>query len=378
MKCVSAGVLGRGLVVGLGAWVAAIGCSRDQSAAQDKSAAATAAVKEAPPPVVAPKATIPSAPKSLGALKIPSDNPLTAEKVALGHKLFFDPRLSADGSRSCYSCHQNEDGTGGHEPMAVGAMSKQLTRHSPIIWNVGYLPAFYWDGRAPSLEAQMKGAWGGGNMGVGADNLQKKADEIGLLPEYKPLFRSAFPGEGATPDTIAQAVASYERTLFCGDTAFDKFFAGDKSALTAEQKQGWEIFSSAEKGNCASCHTPPFFSDAYLAPGGAYHNAGVGIAGKKPDEVDVGRQKVSNSPSDFAAFKTPSLRNVGKSAPYFHDGSAKTLIEAVRFMASGGYKNSNLDDKLTKVSANKLSDADIGALVSFLGALDCENTLSKP
>src|SRR5690606_25087222 len=128
------------------------------------------------------------------------------------------------------------------------------------------------------------------------------------------------------PDTIAKAVAAYERTLFCADTAWDKFSAGDKSAMTSEQQEGWKLFVG--KAACNSCHTPPMFSDAYTSMDGAFHNTGIGVKGKKKEEVDSGRKKVSKSDTDWAAMKTPSLRNVSKSAPYFHDGSAKTLEEA--------------------------------------------------
>lgn len=249
-----------------------------------------------------------------------------------------------------------------------------MPRHAPQMWNVAYLPAFYWDGRADSLESQATAAWAGGNMGVGKENLQKKADEIGLKPEYEALFAEAFPGEGATPDTIVKALAAYERTLTCGETAWDKFSAGDASALDEEQKKGWELFRS-DKAGCASCHTPPFFSDAFLAAGGAYHNAGVGIEGKKEAEIDTGRQAISKSASDFGAFKTPSLRNISRTAPYFHDGSAATLEAAVRFMAKGGFKNKNLDPKFVD---RKLSDAEIKSLVAFLGSLACEGTLTPP
>src|SRR5690606_6431925 len=228
----------------------------------------------------------------------------------------------------------------------------------------------YWDGRAATLEAQARGAWAGGNMGVGEENLLKKADEIGLKPEYEPMFDAAFPGEGATPDTIVKALAAYERTLFCGDTAWDRFEAGKSNELTDEQKKGWELFKG--KANCATCHTPPFFSDAYMASGGAYHNTGMGMEGKKPDEIDVGRQLVSGSASDYASFKTPSLRNVSKSAPYFHNGAVDSLEEAVRFMASGGYKNKNLDPKLVD---RKLTDDEVKAVVAFLKSLDYEGEL---
>ncbi len=338
---------------------------------QTQQAASAEAPKAEPKPAKPSHPPLPTPPKSLGKPKVPSDNPLTPAKVALGKKLFFDKRLSVDGSRACYSCHLNEDGTGGHEPMAIGAKEKQLTRHAPTMWNVAYLPRLYWDGRADSLEAQATGAWAGGNMGVGKENLAAKAEEIYLLKEYTALFDEAFPGIGGTSTTIAQALASYERTLFCGDTAFDKFTAGDQSALTAEQKAGWELFSG--KANCHSCHTPPFFSDAYMAEQGAYHNTGMGYQGKKPEEVDQGRGEISKIDSEMGAFKTPSLRNVSKSAPYFHNGSVATLEEAVRFMASGGFKNPKLDPKLVD---KKLSDAEIKSIVAFLSALDCDGELS--
>jgi cytochrome c peroxidase len=324
------------------------------------------------PQAALPTLVIPTPPKSFPPLRVPPNNPITPAKAALGKQLFFDPRLSADGSRACYSCHLDEDGTGGHGPLQIGAKNVPLTRHAPIMWNVAYLPAFYWDGRADSLEAQMLGAWGGANMGVGKENLSAKADELGALPEYRAQFEAVFPGEGATPTTISQAVATYERTLFCADTAFDKFSAGDSSALTDEQKKGWDVFTG--KGGCQNCHTPPFFSDAFLAEKGAYHNVGIGTLGKKPEEVDIGRQKISSSESDYAAFKTPSLRDVARSAPYFHDGSVATLAEAVTLMAKGGIKNKNLDSKL---SDRKLTPAEISSVVAFLGSLTCPGRLQS-
>jgi cytochrome c peroxidase len=361
-------VIGGALVVS-----GALGCSKQEKKPEPVApAVATPAGNTAP---AAPKAA--STPlelvSSLGKMKVPESNPATREKADLGQRLFFDPRLSGDGKTSCYSCHLNEDGTGGHDPIATGSGGKKLTRHSPVMWNVGYLPAYYWDGRSPTLEAQGKAALAGGNMGVGEENLQKKADEIGALPEYSKLFDAVFPTEGATPATIVQALATYERTLICADTAYDKFAAGDQSALTAEQKQGWEIFSG--KALCTSCHTPPFFSDAFTAVAGAYHNTGVGFEGVKEADVDIGRKKVSSSASDLGAFKTPSLRNVAKSAPYFHNGSVAKLEDAVKFMAGGGFKNPSLDPKLVD---HKLSKAEIQAVVAFLGSLSCDGKLTPP
>lgn len=309
---------------------------------------------------------------ALPEMPVPKKNPQTDEKVALGKKLFFDKRLSADGSVACYSCHQDSDGTGGGVPTAIGANEKKLSRHSPTMYNVGYLPALYWDGRAKSLEAQMKGAWAGGNMGVGKDNLETKAQEIIALPEYAADFKNAFPEEAPAADLIAQAISSYERTIVCSDTKFDKYAAGDKGALSDQEKDGLEVFMG--KGMCTACHAPPFFSTAYFGKG-TFYNVGIGIEGKEEADVDVGRMKVSEKESDWAAFKVPSLRNITKSAPYFHDGHTSDLKAAVRFMASGGYDNKN---KTPLMMDKKLSDEEIDLIVAFLGALECGTPLQQP
>lgn len=310
---------------------------------------------------------------ALGAVPIPAENPLTPAKVALGHQLFFDARLSVDGSRSCYSCHQNENGNGGAEAKAVGAAGRQLPRHSPVIWNVGYMPRFYWDGRSGSLEAQAKGAWGGGNMGVGADNLDVKAAEIGAIAGYAEQFRAIFGDRGATAETVAEAIASYERTLVCDDTRYDRFVSGDRGALNAEEQRGLELFNG--KAACTTCHTPPFFSAQFATEEGLYYNVGIGVAGMPEDEVDVGRQAVTESSSDWAAFKVPSLRNIANSSPYFHDGSVQTLEEAVRYMAGPGVGNRNLTPLLMD---RGLTEDEVADVVAFLGSLTCSGVLTQP
>jgi cytochrome c peroxidase len=310
----------------------------------------------------------------LPALELPAD-PKRAEKVSLGHALFFDKRLSVDGSRACYSCHLNEDGNGGHDPLAIGPGDKPLPRHSPVIWNVGYYKnSLYWDGRAATLEDNAKAAWGGGNMGVGAENLEKKAEEIGKIAGYKKLFAAAFPGEKkVTPDMVASALSEYERTLVCNDTAFDKYAAGDKAALSEEQQRGLDVFLG--KGQCSVCHAPPHFSTAMAVDGGAYFNVGIGTTGKAEADVDVGRMKITSAPGDWAAFKPPSLRNVAKSAPYFHDGSVATLEDAVKLMASGGIDNKN---KTALLADRKLTPAETADLIAFLRGLDCGGKLEEP
>jgi cytochrome c peroxidase len=210
-------------------------------------------------------------------------------------------------------------------------------------------------------------------MGVGKENLAAKAAEIAKIPGYAKQFKAVFPNEGVTPDTIAKAISAYERSLICDDTAYDRYAKGDSAALTEQQKQGWAVFMG--KGQCAVCHAPPLFSSAMGVPGGLYYNVGIGTAGKPEAEIDVGRSKVSGQDSDWAAFKVPSLRNVSKSAPYFHDGSANTLSEAVIVMARGGIPNRN---KTPLMVDRGLSDEEEAALISFLGALDCGGTLERP
>ncbi len=309
----------------------------------------------------------------LGAMPTPEENPQTDAKIELGHVLFFDKRLSVDGSRSCYSCHRNEDGNGGHEPIAIGAREKKQRRHSPVIWNVGYLGKLHGDGRSDSLETQAIDSLEGGNMGLGKDKLPSKTQQIAKIAGYRPLFEHAFPGQGATATTLVRALAAYERTLVCNDTAYDKYAKGDKAALTDAQKRGFVVFT--ERAKCDTCHTPPFFSIAYSSPQGVFYDVGIGTEGNEDKDIDPGRMAVTQNAADWAAFKPPSLRNVSNSAPYFHDGSRGKLEDAVRFMAGGGHENKNR----TPIMVDKhLSDDEIQAIVSFLGALSCNAQLTAP
>ena len=295
---------------------------------------------------------------------IPADNPMSKEKVSLGHKLFMDKRLSFDGSRSCYSCHQNQLGNADGRPKALGAGDKPLSRNTPTIWNVAYHKALYWDGRAPSLEKQALGAWKGGNMGVGADNLDAKAAEIGDLPEYRKDFESIFAvkeGEKVKPDHVAMALSAYERTLVCGNTAWDKGTASDAA------KRGFEVFSG--KGQCAACHYGELYAD------GNYHQIGIGFdaEGKVVGAEDMGRAKPSKDETMKYKFRTPTLRNVSKTAPYFHDGSVASLEQAVKYMAGGGNPKAPGNDPL--LQDRKLTDAEVKDVVAFLESLACTGEL---
>ena len=295
-------------------------------------------------------------------MPIPADNPMTPEKVALGRQLFFDERLSIDGSKSCYSCHVCEHGLTDGLPKAIGAGNKQLPRSSPTLWNIGYHKEFYWDGRSNSLEAQAMAAWKGANMGVG-DKTGEIAAKINALQGYKGQFQKVFQSD-ATPENMMKAIAAFERTIIGGNTAWDRFRAGDQSALSESAKRGWNIFLSIK---CNNCHDGILFTDQQ------YHNIGIGMDQKEPD---VGRFKVTNKPEDTGAFKTPTLRDIAKSAPYFHDGSAKTLEEAVDIMLAGGKPNEHLDKK--NLEAHKLLPEMREDVLNFLRSLAVDCTLSKP
>jgi cytochrome c peroxidase len=294
------------------------------------------------------------------AMPVPADNPMTPEKVALGRQLFFDERLSGDGSRSCYSCHVCEKGLTDGLAKAVGAFNKQLPRSSPTLWNIGYHKEFYWDGRSPSLEKQAMAAWTGANMGAKADEIVAK---LNAIEGYHSQFHHVFGGD-ATPDRIVQAIAAYERTIISGNTAWDRYRAGDQSALSESAARGWNVFQAIK---CTNCH------DGVLLTDQQYHNVGIGMDQKEPD---VGRFKVTNNPQETGAFKTPTLRDISKSAPYFHDGSTATLEEAVDIMLGGGKPNQYLDRK--NLEKHDVLPDQRAALLDFLKSLDVDCNLKKP
>lgn len=295
------------------------------------------------------------------AMSIPADNAMTPEKVALGRQLFFDERLSADGSRSCYSCHVCEKGLTDGLPKAVGALNKQLPRSSPTLWNIGYHKEFYWDGRSASLEKQAMAAWTGANMSAKADEIAAK---LNALEGYRAQFQKVFQSD-ATPDNIVKAIAAFERTIISGNTAWDRWRAGDQQAISMSAYRGWNIFQAIK---CNNCHDGVLFTDQQ------YHNVGIGMDQKEPD---AGRFNATKKPEDTGAFKTPTLRDIAKSAPYFHDGSANTLEEAVDIMLAGGKPNQYLDKK--NLQPHKILPEQREDLLNFLRSLTVDDcNLTKP
>jgi cytochrome c peroxidase len=304
-------------------------------------------------------------PLGLPPLPISAGNPPTAETIALGRRLFYDMRLSVDDTLSCASCHNPQlDFTDGRR-VALGVRGQSGTRNTPTILNAVYNPEQFWDGRSPSLEDQSGGPIANPvEMGQTHDACVVKLNRDG---GYRRDFAAAF---GSGPITIRKAemaVASFERTLISGNSPFDRYqFGGDKTAMGPAAVRGLAIFTDKERGNCSTCHTVDK-TDA-LFTDGKFHNLGAGM-NSEGELTDLGRYNQTKNEADRGAFRTPTLRNIAKTAPYMHDGSKKTLREVVDFYAGGGNGNPQLDKEIHEL---KLSGRDRDDLVAFLEALTCE------
>jgi cytochrome c peroxidase len=329
---------------------------------------------EPPPPPAPEPLTLPAdaanyAPHPLvGPMAIPADNAMSVDKATLGWQLFFDTRLSGKGDRSCYGCHVNEKGlTDGLVKNTNATNGMPLPRHTPTLWNIGYHTEWYWDGRAKTLEGQALAAWKLANMGAKDPMADKVQDaviaRINAVPSYQAQFKKVF-NAPADEKNVTQALATYMRTIVSRDTAWDKFTAGDTSAMSDAAKRGWQTFQEAK---CINCHRGVLFTDL------SYHNVGIGSKDEKPD---VGRFTVTKEEKDTGAFKTPTLRDVARSAPYFHDGSVATLQEAVTLMAKGGVPNKFIDK--TNLADRKLKPEQIADVVEFLNALTEPTPLKEP
>ena len=288
-------------------------------------------------------------PAGLKPLSIPDDNPLTVQKIELGKQLYFDPRLSIDNTVSCASCHDPAKGWSNGERFATGIKGQKGGRSAPTIINAAYQDFQFWDGRAHRVEGQALGPIQNPiEMGMKLDDLVVKLNKIA---GYKQQFQSIF-GTDVTTDGIAKAIASFERTVLSGDAPFDRYKAGDKSALSAAALRGFDVFFN--KAHCSACHQGPNFTD------GAFHNLGVGIDDSNPD---IGRQSETKLLGDRGAFKTPTLREIARSAPYMHDGRFKTLEEVVEYYVKGCTANAQLDEEIFPLKLTPQQKAD---LVTFL------------
>ena len=296
-----------------------------------------------------------SPPLGLPPIAVPADNPLNSEKVELGKLLYFDPRLSKDSTISCATCHNPKEGWSERRMTSEGINGQIGTRNSPTIINSAYHPTQFWDGRAATLEEQALGPVENPiEMGHKLDVCVKG---LSAIPEYTSRFKAVF-DTGVTKEGIGKAIAAFERTILSGNSLYDRFQAGDATALNDAQRRGLEVFR--RKGRCSMCHTPPTFSS------GRYYNAGVDAAKPKPD---AGRHDVTKKDRDFGKFRVPHLRDLVDTAPYFHDGSGATLRKAVDLMAGGGRDNPHLSSMIKAVRKAELTDQDREDLVEFLKAL---------
>jgi cytochrome c peroxidase len=301
-------------------------------------------------------------PLGLPPLPVPSDNPMTAETVKLGEKLFFDTRLSGDSTVSCSSCHNPWNGFGDGRKTALGMRQQIGGRNAPTVLNAAYNLHQFWDGRAMSLEDQALGPIANPiEMNVSHNEC---ADRLNGIAEYRELFAKAF-GEGEIQMVhVQKALAAYERTVISGNSAFDEYqYGGVKSALSESAVRGLAIFMDREKGNCATCHLVG--PKSALFTDGLFHNLGAGLS-PEGEVTDLGRFSQTKQERDKGAFKTPSLRNVAQTGPYMHDGSLKTLRAVVEFYVGGGSSNPNLDKQI-KPSA--LTGGERDDLVAFLESL---------
>jgi cytochrome c peroxidase len=296
---------------------------------------------------------------------VPADNPLTREKVELGRLLFFDRRLSGDRSTACVSCHRPEHGLTDGRRRPVGAYGVPSERACPTLWNVGYQQAFYWEGAGRSLETAILGVWRFilAPKGEGRPGPEEIAARLGAIPAYRAAFTGAF-GSGPTVDNVPRALAAFLRTLVASRSAWVRYREGDLGALSAPARRGLALFEG--KAGCAQCHAGLLLTDLQ------FHNVGIGQEGTKPE---AGRFVITRVDRDRGAFKTPTLLNVARSAPYFHDGSVATLEEAVDLMAGGGLDNPNRDANLERV---ELSAAERRDLLAFLRELNVDFDLEPP
>ena len=291
----------------------------------------------------------------------PADNKPSKDRIALGRALFFDPRLSGSGDMSCASCHNPNLGWADGLGTGVGANGRSLKRATPTILNSVYNHLQMWDGRFDSLEAQVMGPITNENeMDMQPERLLSILRNDSNISD---AFARAYPGQGINIETLSKAIASFERTLISTDSPFDQWVLGDRTAMSESQIRGFEVFLNPDKGNCVVCHAPPNFSDD------GYHNIGLDLDQENPDYGRFERVPVAVLKG---AFKTPTLRDIKATAPYFHNGAARTLSDVLDHYANyADYASvdnnpTNISPALNRTQMTKLEQ---DALLDFMDAL---------
>lgn len=288
---------------------------------------------------------------------VPADNPLTKEKVELGRAIFFDKRMSKDNTIACASCHMAKKGFADGMPVSTGIKGLKGGRSAPVSFNRVYSKAQFWDGRAATLEDQSIGPFAN-PIEHGFASHDEMVAKMKKMPGYRKLFQEVFGGEITIQD-VGRAVASFQRTVLSGNSAVDKYdIGGDQNALNDSAKRGLELFRG--KARCTRCHSGFNFTDE------KFHNLGIGWDDNK---LDLGRYMETKNPEDIGAFKTPTLREIARTAPYMHDGRFKTLEEVVKFYNQGGVKNPHQDNTIIPL---EMTDEEQQDLVAMLKSLNGE------
>jgi cytochrome c peroxidase len=321
---------------------------------------------------------------------VPADNPQTPQKIALGEKLFFDVRLSIDGTIACSTCHDPAHAFTDGRPVSIGVKGRVGQRNAPTVLNALYNKTQFWDGRVKTLEEQAALPIANPSE-MGQPRLDAAVAQITALPGYQQAFRSVFGRPPSGPDLV-RAIASYERTQFSFDSPFDHFIAGDRNAISESAKRGWELFNT--RARCNKCHAlTEKKRDATYFTDNDFHNIGIGIirhdvvalacqaeqlinsgsatavdhAAIQTNMSALGRFLITKKDADIASFKTPDLRNVLITAPYFHDGSQETLWDVMDHYNKGdGIHNPYLDEDMQPLA---LSDGEINDVVALLATL---------
>lgn len=288
---------------------------------------------------------------------VPVENPLTEQKIELGRLLFFDKRLSKNNTIACASCHLPEKGFADGRPVAVGIHNLKGTRGSPTAINRVYGSSQFWDGRAPTLEHQSIEPLIDATEHGFTDHDEMIA-KMKRISGYQKLFQKVF-GRQIVIEDVGKALASFQRTILSGNSPVDKFdVGGDETALSESARRGLSLFK--RKARCGFCHS------GFNMTEDKFRNIGIGW---DTNTVDLGRYMETKNPEDIGAFKTPTLREIGRTAPYMHDGRFKTLEEVVEFYDQGGIKNPYLDDQIIPLELTEQEKKD---LVAFLKSLNGE------
>lgn len=282
----------------------------------------------------------------------PADNPTTAAKVVLGQMLYHDPRLSSTGTVSCASCHNTMLGGEDNRPVAMGVNGQTGGRSAPTVWNSAFNAVQFWDGRAASLEDQAAGPVTN-PIEMGMKNWDAVVARLKSIAGYQKLFEQVFGPNAISKSNATKAIAAYERTLITPNSPYDQYVKGNKSALTTQQIRGMEKFASL---GCSGCHSGPAFNGPGTYQKFPIYSNGFFAAKFKKDK---GRFEATGDRNDEFFWKVPTLRNIALTAPYFHNGSVKTLNKAVKFMAKLQLKK-------------ELSDSEVNDIVAFLNALTGE------